>query len=106
MRVSGAGYIVRNMRKHPQLREPLNAWLRVANEATWQNLMEVRAVFPTADGVPIRKGKRTVVVTVFNIGGNSFRLITTLSYAAQAIDVWGVLTHAEYDKEQWKRWFA
>jgi mRNA interferase HigB len=78
----------------------------VARDATWQSIVEVRQVFPAADGVPLRKGKRTIVVTVFNIGGNNFRLITTVSYRAQLIDVWGVLTHAEYDKEQWKRWFA
>jgi mRNA interferase HigB len=44
---------------------------------------------------------------VFNIGGNDFRLITRVEYQRQEIYIRGVLTHAEYDKEDWKNdpWF-
>jgi mRNA interferase HigB len=55
--------------------------------------------FPSADLVER--------LTVFNIAGNKFRLITRVEYQRQEIYIRNVLTHAEYDKEDWKRdpWF-
>jgi mRNA interferase HigB len=40
--------------------------------------------------------------TVFNIKGNTYRLIARIEYRLQIIFVKAVLTHAEYDKDQWK----
>jgi len=39
---------------------------------------------------------------VFNIGGNKYRLVTTIAYQIQVMWVKGVLTHVEYDKGAWK----
>jgi mRNA interferase HigB len=41
--------------------------------------------------------------TVFNIKGNSCRLIVSIDCEAQIIYVKYFLTHAEYDKDDWKR---
>ena len=41
--------------------------------------------------------------TVFNIGGNKYRLIALVNYSLQTVLVRRVLTHAECDKEDWKR---
>jgi mRNA interferase HigB len=40
---------------------------------------------------------------VFNIKGNKYRLITEISYRFRRIYIRHVLTHAEYDREKWKR---
>jgi len=40
--------------------------------------------------------------TVFNIKGNAYRLITKISYRQQKVLIRFVLTHKEYDKENWK----
>ena len=40
--------------------------------------------------------------TVFNIGGNNFRLIAEISYLEKTIIINSIFTHAEYDKEFWK----
>ena len=40
--------------------------------------------------------------TIFNIGGNNYRLVARVSYALQTVLVQHVLTHAKYDKEDWK----
>lgn len=44
---------------------------------------------------------------IFNIGGNNYRLITFVDYEYQIVFIRNVLTHAEYDKENWKNdeWF-
>jgi mRNA interferase HigB len=58
-------------KKHGGIAAPLDSWFRTAKSAEWRNLEEVRQTYSHADGVPV--GER--VYTVFNISGNSFRLI-------------------------------
>jgi mRNA interferase HigB len=81
--------------RYPDAQTPLDQWYRVASKADWQSLAEVRQVFPHADAV----GE----CTVFNIGGNEYRLIVSISYERQVIYVKHVLTHKEYDQESWKK---
>lgn len=86
-------------RKRSGLGVPLDAWYRTAKSAKWKNLDEVRLTYSHADG--IRVGER--VYTVFNICGSSYRLVTEIFYEDQTILVRQVLTHAEYDKDDWKK---
>ncbi len=79
---------------HAELAAPLDAWYRIVKKAEWQTLQDVRSVFASADVV----GK----VTVFNIKGNTFRLIAEINYGAGRLYIRHVLTHAMYDKEGWK----
>ena len=79
---------------HPELNRPLDGWYRLARRAQWQSLSDIRKVLPTADSV----GK----FTVFNVKGNSFRLISEINYAASRVYIRQILTHAEYDKGAWK----
>ena len=79
---------------HPDAKEPLLYWYRVTEKASWQNLAEVRQDFPHADPV----GE----CTVFNIKGNSYRLITVIKYRTWTVYTLHVLTHREYDKGGWK----
>lgn len=81
--------------KHADLSGPLDAWYRVAKRAEWKNLMEVRRVFPAADPVD--------EFTVFNIKGNSYRLVTEINYQTGRIFLRHVLTHAEYSKGGWRQ---
>jgi len=81
--------------RHPELESPLDVWYRIAKRAAWQSLADVRRTLATADAV----GRWTV----FNIKGNDFRLLTEINYRGRRIYVRHVLTHAEYDREKWKR---
>lgn len=81
--------------EHSDIGAPLDAWYRIAKKAEWKNLMEVRRDLPTADAV----GK----LTVFNIKGNAYRLITEINYRTGRIFLRHVLTHAEYGKGAWRR---
>lgn len=80
--------------KHADVRDALDNWYKVASKAKWENLVEVQAVFPKAEAVSN--------FTVFNIKGNNYRLIVSIDYEQQLIYIKYILTHAEYDKEQWK----
>jgi mRNA interferase HigB len=81
--------------RYADLAVPLDSWYRIAKAARWSNLTDLRRHFPAADGV----GK----YTVFNIKGNAYRLIAEIFYESQVILIRAVLTHAEYDKEGWKK---
>lgn len=85
--------------QHATADVPLRAWHQVAAAARWRSLEDVRQTYPHADIV----GR----LTVFNVGGNAFRLITRIEYSRQEIYIRAVLTHAQYDREAWKRdaWF-
>ena len=53
-----------------------------------------------------RRGHYWIAVgqfTVFNIGGNKYRLIVEVKYDRQVIYVKHVLTHKDYDKDAWKK---
>ena len=80
--------------------KPLTRWYQTAKQAEWHSPNELRNTFAYADPVPISKDK---TATVFNIGGNKYRLITVIHYKDQAIIIKEVLTHQEYDTGNWKR---
>jgi mRNA interferase HigB len=85
--------------RHRGLGRPLDAWYRTAKSAKWKSLEDVRRTYSHADGVPV--GEK--VYTVFNISGNGCRLVTEVFYEDQTILVRHILTHAEYDKGDWKK---
>ncbi|NEQ66547.1 MAG: type II toxin-antitoxin system HigB family toxin [Symploca sp. SIO1B1] len=85
--------------KHSTARNSLLLWYERVTKSSIDNFAQLRQLFPSADLV----GN----FIVFNIGGNNYRLITYLDYRAQIIFIRAVLTHADYDKENWKNddWF-
>ena len=85
--------------QHPGARKSVSQWIEKAEKRVWRNLAETRATFPHADEVRTNRGN---VVTVFNIGGNNFRLITAIHYRGGRIYIRELLTHADYDKGAWK----
>jgi mRNA interferase HigB len=66
----------------------------IVRVAKWQSLIDVQTIFRDAEPV----GN----FTVFNIKGKKYRLIVAIDYEAQLIYYKYFLTHAEYDKEEWK----
>jgi mRNA interferase HigB len=84
---------------HGPARSPLEDWYRVADKAKWENMSDVRRVFPTADAVKVKSGR---TATVFNIGGNKYRLIASIHYNRGKVFILHILTHAEYTKDTWK----
>jgi mRNA interferase HigB len=43
-------------------------------------------------------------LAIFNIKGNAYRLIARVEFKGQRIYIKEFLTHAEYNKEAWKKW--
>lgn len=95
MNVINVGALEEFWKKHNQARAGLLAWLKVAKQASWEHLMDVKRNYPSSDG-----GVKDVY-TVFNIKGNSYRLVTLINYRTKTIAVMHVFTHAKYD--QWSK---
>ena len=76
--------------KHGDTKRVIEAWIRVVEEVKWDNITEVKQTYPSADYV---KGS-----TVFNIKGNSYRLIVIIDYSLKQVTYEAFLTHAEYDR--------
>lgn len=92
MRVIGDDQIRQFSLRHPKARQPLKDWLALVKVVEWRNIIDLRAVFPSADGGV--KGR----YTVFNVKGNSYRLIAVVNYLVKRVDVVHVFTHEEYTK--------
>jgi mRNA interferase HigB len=82
-------------RLHPDAERPLRDWFRAMKQGSFRDLNSVHAFYPSADYVD--------GFTVFNISGNKYRLITNMVYGKGKIFIEAVLTHAEYDRNRWKR---
>jgi len=79
---------------HADSCEALDDWYKIASQANWNKLIEVQTIYPQAEAV----GN----FTIFNIKGNKYRLIVSLNYQKQIVYIKYILTHAEYDKGNWK----
>lgn len=80
--------------EHPDSETSLISWYKAVLNTDFNNFAELRKMFPSADLV----GK----LTVFNISGNKYRLITAIHYNTGIVYIRAVLTHVEYDKNKWR----
>lgn len=87
--------------EYPRARKALEGWKKVVKEAGWESMMEIREVYPHADATDDVKSGREV--TIFNICGNDYRMITAIHYNTGKVFVMRFMDHAEYDKGRWKR---
>jgi mRNA interferase HigB len=78
--------------KNAQAKVPLAEWYGKMIEFEGNNLTELRMTFNSADPV---NG-----YTVFNIGGNNYRLITAIHYNTKRCYIRTIWSHAEYSKAE------
>lgn len=86
--------------RHADAAHALDRWTELMESGRWRSLAELRATFRAADEVVVESGRR---VTIFNIGGNKYRLIAAVHYNRQIVFAMLFLTHAEYSKDRWKQ---
>ncbi|OUL24897.1 type II toxin-antitoxin system HigB family toxin [Nostoc sp. 106C] len=78
----------------PNVKQQIENWYATVKKADWQSLEDVRRIYRDSESV----GN----FTVFNIKGNDYRLIVGIDYENQVVYYKYFLTHAEYDKDNWK----
>ena len=80
--------------RYPDVSKQVEAWYLTVKSASWQSLDDVRVIYRAAEAV----GN----FTVFNLKGNDYRLIVGIDYEDGTIYYKYFLTHADYNKDQWK----
>ena len=77
--------------KHPDSKATLESWFHEATAALWQNPGDIKKDYPSAS---VLSGNRVV----FNIKGNTYRLVVKIHYNTAIVFIRFIGTHAEYDK--------
>ena len=94
VRILGRDEIDRFAQRHADARKRLASWDKVVAGAKWRNFAEMKHTFNSVDFDGYE--------TIFDIGGNNFRLKALVDYEAQTVAVTEVMTHAEYSKRKSK----
>jgi mRNA interferase HigB len=74
---------------HPEAEQPLRNWYTVAKHSRFEDFADIKQSLSTADYVP--------PCTVFDLGGNKFRVVVIVRYRDGKMFLRWVMTHKEYD---------
>lgn len=78
------------IQREPKSSDAMWHWVDAIESAHWRNPAELKATFGVASFV----GE----LTVFNVGGNHYRIAAFVHYGKQIVYVKNIGTHKEYDK--------
>jgi mRNA interferase HigB len=76
---------------HKDCEESLKSWYDEAEKSSWISPNAIKSDYPSAS---ILQDNRVV----FNIKGNSYRLVVKINYKFRILWIRFIGTHAEYDK--------
>lgn len=74
--------------KHPEAENVLREWHTIVEHTEFKDFDHIREFFNSADYVR--------PYTIFNIGGNNYRLVAAVHYNLKKVYVRRVMTHREY----------
>ena len=73
------------------LKSALDAWFHEAQKSNWRTSAELKSAYATASIVSADR-------VVFNVRGNSYRLIVAIDYEKGIVWIKWLGTHEDYDK--------
>ena len=82
---------VRDTRTIPHLRTALDAWFAEVRKARWRSTADVKRLYATASVVTAER-------IVFNIRGNSYRLVVSVDFEKSIVWIKWIGTHRDYDR--------
>jgi len=77
--------------KHPESKMALEEWFIKTKKSEWNNFAEMKETFNSVDSAGNRR-------YVFNIKGNTYRLIAIVLFVPKYLYIRFIGTHAEYEK--------
>ncbi len=81
--------------RFPDAETPLTAWHTLMRGNDFASFAQLKTTFSSVDHVD--------GLTVFDIGGNKYRLIAAIHYNRRKVYIRNILTHSEYDRGTWKK---
>ena len=92
MKVLGRDKLTKFSQKHADAKSPLDAWFHEAEAAEWDTSHDIKSRYSSASFLADNQ-------VIFNIKGNSYRLVVKVRYQNGLVVIEWVGTHAEYDKK-------
>jgi len=91
MRIIAHRTIIAYSKQHADAKTALDNWYRIVKLAIWKDFKDLKNTFKSADYVGNQR-------YVFNIKGNSYRLVGKILFIQQILYIRFIGTHEEYDK--------
>jgi len=76
---------------HPALKTALDAWFAEVRRARWRSTADIRRLYATASIVTAER-------VVFNIRGNSYRLVVAVDFHKNIVWIKWLGSYREYDR--------
>lgn len=76
---------------HADCQQQLKSWFQETSKSEWKSPNDIKIEYPSASILADNR-------VVFNIKGNTYRLIVKINYDYQMVWIRFLGTHAEYDK--------
>lgn len=93
MQVIGKKALYDFAQQHGDFAAQIDAWVSEAEDAEWKSPRELKDRFPQASILAMNQ-------VVFNLKGNRYRLLTTISFKTGTVLIERIGTHAQYSR--WK----
>jgi mRNA interferase HigB len=77
--------------KHADAEQSLKSWYHETTKSKWKGPGDIKVDYPTASFLQNNR-------VVFNIKGNTYRLIVRINYSVSVVWIRFVGTHAQYNK--------
>ena len=77
-------------------------WFNLARAGRWRNFQDAKAMFGQTDTAIGVTGR---TATIFDVGGNKYRIVAHVDYVRQTVQIRAVMDHEEYDKQNWLKLF-
>lgn len=81
------------VKRNAQARKPMQAWVAEVKQARWKTPQDIKNRYRSADFL---KNNRVI----FDIKGNSYRMVVKVAYQTGVVFVEWIGTHGEYDKKK------
>lgn len=78
----------------PAAENAMHEWIKITRASDWSNFADLRRTFNYAD---VYKN-----CVIFDVGGNKYRIIGKVAYRKHLIFIRFVMTHSEYDENEWR----
>ncbi|MBS1972923.1 MAG: type II toxin-antitoxin system HigB family toxin [Bacteroidetes bacterium] len=91
MRVIAKKILRKFWEKHKDCEQQLKSWYQEVSKTEWTSPNDVKSEYPSASII----GNDRIV---FNIKGNTYRLIVKINFDYRMVWIRFIGTHAEYDK--------
>lgn len=93
MRILNLPLLEQYKQNHADVRGQLDAWRDEVGRDTWQTPQDIKRRYKSADFL---SGNRVI----FNIKGNSYRMVVQVRYRSGIVVIEWIGTHAEYSKKK------